>query len=162
MKCEQLLDLLPLHAVDETSIEDALCVEEHLESCDSCRQAFADYRTIVTTAARDLAPVPATPSELPSTTMVEVGSRAAWGWWSPRLAAAAGLLLAGILFGRWSAESPTTTLPLGPTTAVQAVGTRPSPPPRRLRAAPLSVFSPAARSYLRRLAHEEQAGAVPL
>ena len=154
MNCEELKDLLPLHAVDETSIEEALRLEEHVESCRSCRQALDDYRTIVATGARDLAPVPAAPPELVRVSALAAAAPAPRRFgWSPRLAAAAAaFLLVGVLVGRWSAVMPP---PVEPRDAVRVAELSKPLLSRRLRAAPLSVFSPSARSYLRRIARQE-------
>lgn len=152
-------------ALTANDFEQALAALENslIEYCVSCRNALADYRTIMTTAAQELSPVPALPPDLARDARVDGRTRATWAWWSPRLAAAAGLLLAGILFGRWSTTPPPTALPVASTpaaTAVPIAGPGRSLSLHRLRAAPLSVFSPAARSYLRRLAHQRDSGAV--
>ena len=42
--CDAYRDLLPLHAVDETSIEENLRLEQHLDRCAGCRAELEAYR----------------------------------------------------------------------------------------------------------------------
>ncbi len=166
MDCRQLQDLLPLHAINETSVEDSLAVEEHLEGCDACREALATYQRICETARRELTDLPGVPVAEPgravrtradrgADSLKAVQRRPGAGRWVPALALAATFLVAGVLVGRWSAvpeaRPPSAPsgflsdgLPLAPLR--QALKTQIKTVPYRRPT--LSVFSGAARSIL--------------
>jgi predicted anti-sigma-YlaC factor YlaD len=107
MDCRQLRDLLPLHAIDETRVEESLAVEEHVERCEACGEALAAYRRICETAGRVLAVVPGEPAPVSGSAgarrLESPRSRPGVGRWAPALALAAALLMAGVLVGRWTA-----------------------------------------------------------
>ncbi len=46
MKCHEIEVLLPGYALDALTADERAAVEEHLETCASCRQALAEYQTI--------------------------------------------------------------------------------------------------------------------
>ncbi|MGH9870437.1 MAG: zf-HC2 domain-containing protein [Candidatus Polarisedimenticolia bacterium] len=134
-RCEELQDLLPLHATGDITVEDGLRVEEHLDSCPACRETLALYARMVRTARLELAPEARGGTE----------PRPAW---SPlrRRAAAAALLAAslatGLALGRLTARPEPLQLQ-----------TRPGPTLEGTRSAiPLSIFSPSAREHVSRAA----------
>jgi len=137
--CERLEDLLPLHAVGDTSVEEGLQVEEHVAICPACRADMALYARMVGAARNELAPE----------ARAQASRKAALSAWRP--AAAAALLVAclatGIVVGRWSARHEPLSSTLRP--GVSMDGVRP--------AVPLSIFSPVARERLSRVARAENA-----
>jgi hypothetical protein len=164
--CDAYRDLLPLHAVDDTSVEESLRLEEHLQNCATCREELETYRRICDTARRELAAVPGAPEKMPGMAPSDggtfgdlagirsaragspgtVGRRGGW------LAAAAALLLAGVLVGRWSV-TPVTVLPPPGATATPSVDSLQAPvETTRYRRPALSVFSRAARPFLTKAA----------
>jgi len=145
--CREFEDLLPLHAVGETGLDEALAVEEHLGGCPACREEVVALRELSVSLRRELGDVPAVPDPWPAdistpgaTPPVSVPGLAGWRG----VALAAGLLLAGILVGRWSMpEQPGMSTP----TPVMSTTTALRRPPA------FSVFSPAARRFLSEAAH---------
>ena len=158
-QCREFEDLLPLHAVGETGLNEALAVEEHLGGCPACRGEVAALRVVSESLCRELRDVPAVPDEwlvsgapAGSTSLVSVLGLAGWRG----LALAAGVLLAGILVGRLSV--PERAGEHTPTPAVStAVATVPLQVATDLRRRPpaLSVFSPAARRFISAAAHRK-------
>jgi anti-sigma factor RsiW len=173
MDCRQLQDLLPLHAVNETRVEESLAVEEHLEGCDACREELATYRRICETASRELAEVPGVPAGTQGRVLQETEDRGAGlpaplpirpgrGRWVPALALAATFLVAGVLVGRWSA-APADRPPSAPSGSLsdrltlaplrQALNSEINT--AAFRRPTLSVFSRAARSFLTQAVQDE-------
>jgi len=147
-ECNQVEPLLAIHAVEETDVGEALRVEEHVAACEACGSELEAYRTIRVTVGRDLRDVPPLPAlKLP----VRAGLEARVRVWAPRLVAAALLLAAGLILGRWSAPE-TTARPVqaGASVATAAMDAAPALARRSVRA--LSVFSPVARGYLEKAA----------
>ena len=48
--CSVIQDLLPNYSEELTSPETSAVIEEHLETCDTCRQLYEDYRKTVEVA----------------------------------------------------------------------------------------------------------------
>ncbi len=148
-RCEEVESLLAIHAVEETDVGEALRVEQHVDTCAVCREALRAYGTIRETVRRDLRDVP----EAPALQLAgRGGARRTARVWAPRLAAAALLLAAGLLLGRWSAPAPGPGVPVLAPREVVAAATG------RERALALSVFSPAARPYLEKAARPGPGG----
>ncbi|MCZ6833471.1 MAG: zf-HC2 domain-containing protein [Acidobacteria bacterium] len=152
--CREFEDLLPLHAVGETGLDEALVVEEHLGGCPACREELVALRELSVSLRRELGDVPAVPDPWPAGTSTPgaTGSVLGLAGWRG-VALAAGLLLAGILVGRWSMpEQP------GMSTPTPVISTAGAVAPSLLatalrRPAAFSVFSPAARRFLSEVAH---------
>ena len=158
--CDALEDLLPLHAIGETDLDEAMAVEDHLRRCTACREHVEAYTALAGTLRQEMGQVPPVPADLNSTERAAYrsppvsspGSSRRW----PRLALAAGLLLAGLLVGRYTTSPEALPVLSGRTPA--------GPPPilsagvnaRRGRAM-LSVFAPSVRAYLKQLAVAEDA-----
>jgi anti-sigma factor RsiW len=137
--CREFEDLLPLHAVGETGLDEALAVEEHLGGCPSCGAEVAAFRELSGSLRRELGDVPPVPGPTPAAPPLFLA-----GWRG--MALAAGLLLAGILVGRWSMPEPPG---MGIPTPVMNEARALSRPPA------FSVFSPAARRFLSEAAQGE-------
>ena len=60
MSCEKFADVLPLYAEGELASEERHRVDEHVASCETCREALAFYQELETslTSLRDLQPSP--------------------------------------------------------------------------------------------------------
>ena len=143
--CREFEDLLPLHAVGETGLDEALVVEEHLGGCPACREELVALRELSVSLRRELGDVPPVPDPwlTDTSTPGATGSVLGLAGWRG-FALAAGLLLAGILVGRWSMyEQPGMSTP----TPVMSTTTALRRPPA------FSVFSPAARRFLSEVAH---------
>ncbi len=152
--CREFEDLLPLHAVGETGLDEALAVEEHLGGCPACREEVVALRELSLSLRRELGDVPPVPDPwlADTSTPGATGSVLGLAGWRG-FALAAGLLLAGILVGRWSMpEQPGMSTPTPVMSTAGAVA--PSLLATALRRPPaFSVFSPAARRFLSEAAH---------
>ena len=162
--CRKFEDLLPLHAVEETGLDEALAVEEHLAGCQACREEVVALGELSRSLRRELGPVPPVPESwtagsLPARPAPLAAMLGLAGWRG--LALAASVLAAGILVGRWSAPvSP------GMETPAAGVATTATPASRmvaadRRRPPALSVFSPAARRFLSEAAHSKGQATSP-
>jgi predicted anti-sigma-YlaC factor YlaD len=151
--CREFEDVLPLHAVGETGLDEALAVEEHLAGCPACRDEVVALRELSVSLRRELGDVPAVPDPWLAGASTPGTRWPAWalaGWRG--VALAAGLLLAGILVGRWSVPEQA-----GQRLPIPAVSTA-----RDLdRPLAFSVFSPAARRFLSEAAHRKGQAILP-
>jgi hypothetical protein len=105
MNCGEAARLLNAYSDGELDLPLALAVEEHLESCASCRRSFAGLQAVRATVARSIE-VRAAPDSLRDSVQAELaGSRQARGSWrwlrSPLAVASPGLL--ALLLGGWLA-----------------------------------------------------------
>jgi len=149
--CREFEDLLPLHAVQETGLDEALAVEEHLAGCPVCRRELAGLRELSRSLRRELSAVPPVPETWPAEALPEraaplAGLLGLAGWRG--LALAATLLLAGILVGRLSAPAEMSVDRPAAAPATAAVPAARLAAPERHRPPAFSVFSPAARRFL--------------
>ncbi len=158
--CREFEDLLPLHAVGESGLDEALAVEEHLGGCPACREEVVALGALSVSLRRELGDVPPVPEPWVTGTSTSGATAPILGLAGWRgIALAAGLLLAGVLVGRWSMPASP-----GMTTTTPAVSTAGAP---SLVAAGLSrppafsVFSPAARRFLSEAAHREGQASSP-
>jgi hypothetical protein len=144
IRCESVEDLLPLHATGDTTVEEALQVEEHTGGCGTCRGEMEFYAKLAGVARDELTQAP----PVPEAVHLPAGARSGG---SRRLAAAAALLAAGLALGtalgRWSAAEPVPA-PSEPAAVLPAAMAE-------ARSLPLSVFSPHARARLSRVARAE-------
>lgn len=62
MNCEQIRELIELHAVDALAAEERQLVERHIAGCETCRQLLDEYRQVVAELPELLAAV--TPERL--------------------------------------------------------------------------------------------------
>jgi anti-sigma factor RsiW len=163
-RCREFEDLLPLHAVGETGLDEALAVEEHLGACPACREEIVALQELSVSLRRELGDVPALPDPWLADTAIKGAAPPASvlglaGWRG--IALAAGLLLAGILVGRWSMPAQPGMSGLSPVmntagaVAPPLVATNLSRPPA------FSVFSPAARRFLSDAAHRKGQAILP-
>lgn len=155
-KCREFEDLLPLHAVEETSLDEALVVEEHLGDCSDCREEVIVLRELSVSLRRELSHVPPLPDPWLTDSFTPGGIAPAPGLAGWRgIALAAGLILAGILVGRWSMpeqaglRTPAAVMSTAGAGARSLVATKLRRPPG------FSVFSPAARRFLSEAAHRK-------
>jgi len=155
IECPDVEPLLAIHAVEETDVGEALRVEQHIAGCTACREILETYRTIRETVRRDRRTTP----EAPALSLAgRPGAGAVARVWAPRLAAAALLLAAGLLIGRWSAPGVGPATPTGAARPTVAAVRAPEPAPGATRGLALSVFSPAARQYLEQAARSGRDG----
>jgi len=162
--CREYEDLLPLHAVGETGLDEAMAVEEHLGDCPACRAEVAALGELSESLRRELGEVPPVPDPWRADTDTPIGPaqvsvlRMA-GWRG--MALAASLLLAGVLVGRWSTPEQS-----GMTTPAPVLSTEGAVAPAVvatvLRRRPaFSVFSPVARRVLSAAAHGDEEAISP-
>ena len=100
MKCSEIEELLPGYALDSLSAEDAAAVEQHLSTCQWCRESLREHQLVATALAQGVIPAQPAPS-LKRELMLALGARAAsrrWGTFiSPRMVAAFATSVAVIL-----------------------------------------------------------------
>ncbi len=70
MEHRELQDLIPAHALDALEADDALLLEEHVETCEACRRELDELRetTALLAFATDPVEPPATPARRRSST----------------------------------------------------------------------------------------------
>jgi len=154
--CRQVEDLLPLHAVGDTSLSEEMQVEEHVGACARCRDALEAYRLICATARRELSAAPPVPRlHISGWRRSPIPARAGWF----QLVAAVLILLAGLVLGRLILPPPRASSPrdglAAPAAEVLRGGRRLEAREHALRTPTASVFAPALRKTLSRAAQRD-------
>lgn len=115
MKHDEVLELVPLYALDALERDEHLAVRNHLATCETCMQDLAGYQSVAAGFTGD-GPTPShlwekIEAQLGATTQAQVvpieeaPQRSRFGLWAVGAAAALALVFGGILVGQNIADS---------------------------------------------------------